>query len=632
MFRSKKEYRVSVGDDWVEPEETLLDTGSEHQDLEQPIGNQVFRTILVGSSVSLFLLWALSFWLGVIQHDYYETLAYQNRSVNFSIPPPRGIIFDRNGTALVKNTPSFDLLVVSRELDLDHQETFQKAAEILGLPLSDFFDLIKVKAKENGIFFTATDLTKDQVLALKFLDLKGFYIIPGTKRHYVDGSKFSQIVGYVGRVSKTDLEDPYYAATDSIGKLGIEGQYEDYLRGEHGRILFTNGSDEEILEAKSGRNIVLTVNSELQSQLYTEMSDVLRGAGLSRGAAVVQNPNTGEVLAMVSFPSFDNNLFTESLSEQSYKKLFENPAQPLFNRVIRGLYNPGSTIKPLIGLMALEDAVITPGDVIHDCISLTIANPVTGETAYTFKNWREDFGSFNLRRSIANSCNIYFFTIGGGYGRIAGLGVNSIVQYLKSALANTVLGIDLPGEQKGLVPDPDWKKETKGEPWYLGDTYNISIGQGDLLVTPLWLNSYISAVANGGTMYRPFVVSRVVDNEKKSIEVFKPTELTKLPFSDSTFREVKAGMEETVQSGTAQMLKSIPVKIAAKTGTAEVVKGQTTNSLFTAFAPADNPQISITVLIEGIRTNQALALAVANNFLRWYFQAPAPTPSIINTY
>ena len=368
-----------------------------------------------------------------------------------------------------------------------------------------------------------------------------------------------------------------------------------------------------------GNNLVLNIDYDLQKKLYNELYGVLTSAGLSRGAAVIQNPRNGAVLAMVSFPSFDNNIFIKGLSDSQFKNLFESNAKPLFNRVISGLYNPGSTIKPFMGMAALQEGIITSQDTIRDCVSLVVPNPFDKNSPYVFKNWRQDYGLFNLRRAIAQSCNVFFFAIGGGFGNISGLGAEKIAKYLSTGLANVKLGIDMPGEEYGFVPDPDWKLQTRGENWYQGDTYNISVGQGDLLVTPLWLNTYVSAIANGGTLYKPMVAQKTVDERNNDLEVFMQKALAKLPFKDDVIREMKSDMEETVISGTAGTLKDLPVRVGAKTGTAEVVKGKSINSLFTAFAPFENPELNITVLIEGSASNQGLAIRVAHNVLKWYF-------------
>ena len=349
------------------------------------------------------------------------------------------------------------------------------------------------------------------------------------------------------------------------------------------------------------------------------MRAVLAEAGLSRGAAIIQNPQTGVVLALVSFPSFDNNLFSKGLTQAEYKAVFDNPARPLFNRVISGLYNPGSTIKPFMGLMALQEKIVSPSTAIQDCVSITINNPFQAGVSHTFKNWRPELGSFNLRKAIANSCNIYFFAVGGGLDRITGLGIERIAKYLKNAFADKILGIDLTGETAGFVPTPEWKEAERNEGWYQGDTYNTSIGQGDLLVTPLWLNAYVSAVANGGTVYKPQVANRVIDHQKNPIKVFEPEALGPLGFSEDVLKEIKNDMEETIISGTAQLLRDLPVRAGAKTGTAEVVKGRSINSLFTVFAPLDRSEIAMTVLVEGSAANQGYAIRTAHQVLQWYF-------------
>ncbi len=232
---------------------------------------------------------------------------------------------------------------------------------------------------------------------------------------------------------------------------------------------------------------------------------------------------------------------------------------------------------------------------------------------------QDDFGLFDLRRAIANSCNIFFFTVGGGFGKIIGLGAERIAHYLSRGLANMRLGIDLPGEEHGFLPTPDWKLTTRHEPWYQGDTYNISIGQGDLLVTPLWLNTYVSAIANGGTLYQPHVAWKITDSNQTVLRELTPTSLGMLPFDFNVIGEVKRDMRETVLSGTAQALQDVGVAVGAKTGTAEVIKGQRINALFTAFAPYDHPELAITVLVEGSSSNQGYAIRAAHEVLKWYF-------------
>lgn len=636
MFKRKKQYSIDISqEDWVTPEEILFDASSSHSDLEQPIANFYFRFVFWGILLLSAVIIIFTFNISFFKHAYFQKIAGQNKSVSFLISSPRGVIFDRFGKPLAINIPSFDLLVISKELrampSSEMEESINKIADVLKIPAVDFQKSMNENIKTNSMFFAETGLDKEQLLAIKNADSKGFYVIPNMKRNYIDGHQFSHVIGYVGKVNENDLKDSYYYPTDLVGRMGIEAEYENILRGEHGQLFFNNDKNNNPDKASvPGNNLVLNIDYDLQKKLYNELFSILASNNLSRAAAIIQNPQNGAVLAMASFPTFNNNSFVSGLSEKEFQGLLTSKNKPLFNRAIRGLYNPGSTIKPLMGLMTLEEKIFSPKDTIKDCISITIPNPFNPSLSYTFKNWREEYGLFNLRKAIANSCNIYFFTAGGGFGKVSGLGIERIAKYLSKSLADRKLGIDLPGEEAGFVPTPDWKLATKGENWYQGDTYNTSIGQGDLLVSPIWLNSYISAIANGGGIYKPLVAQRILDQNKNVVKIFNSEKISDLPFKPETIKEIKSDMEETVLSGTAQVLKDLPVRAGAKTGTAEVVKHQSINSLFAAFAPWENPEISITVLIEGSASNQGLAIQASYNVLKWYFgrtQEPVPQPS-----
>ena len=626
LLKRNHSYQVTPDrDDWVAPEEALVDAGSNLSAIEVPVGDGVFRTSYIALALLVCVLVGGVFRLTVLRHDYFGQLSLRNATINVSFPPPRGIIMDRNGISLVQNVPSFDLLVIARQVGRDESgallgiaalaRIIERNPEELALELEDGI-------RKNAVFFAATDLTRAQVLALKDIVPPGFSISTSTKRLYMDAMQFASIIGYVGKVSKADIaRDPYYLPSDTIGRLGIEAQYEAVLRGDHGQLRFSNSQTTVSRMATAGAHVVLSVDASVQKELYNAIDSILREAGLNEASAVVQNPHDGSILGMVSFPSYDNNVFNGSrLSQADYDTLFNVKARPLFNRSISGRYNPGSTIKPFIGMTALQEHIIRPEQVVtNDCVSISIPNPSDPENPYVFKNWRPDAGPFNLYRAIADSCNVYFFTVGGGYGAISGLGIERIGKYLQSAYADALLGIDLPGEERGFVPTPDWKYITKKEPWYQGDTYNTSIGQGDLLVTPLWINSYISAIANGGTLWKPRVAGRIVDEKRETVGVIEARQLGSLPFSSDVIRQMQVAMYRTVTDGTGKLFKDLPVTAAAKTGTAEVIKGQRINSLVTVYAPVENPQVALTVLIEGSAANQGYALRAARRFLGWYF-------------
>ncbi len=641
MLFKRKTYSVTPDrDEWVAPEETLIDSSSGLTDIEVPVRESIWRfgSVLILVFSVMLIIGAAN--LAIRRHASLAALVLRNRTVNVSVPPPRGIILDRTGVPLVENVPSFDLLVVTRQLQRNTDGSLagiERLAAAFGRDPSMLAGELTTTAKQNAVFLAATDITRAQVLSLKDILPEGFSIITSTKRHYLYGPQFAHVLGYVGKVSTNDMTaDSYYMPSDTIGRLGVEASYEDVLRGTHGALEFQRSGQTKEEAPQAGGNLVLNVDLDVQRQLYAALQGVLRGAGLTQAAAVAQDPISGAVLGLVSFPSYDDNMFSTQLSQADADHLFNNTAHPLLDRVIGGRYNPGSTIKPFIGMSALQEGIVTPQQVVNtDCIGISIPNPRDPEHPYTYDNWRRDLGPFNLDRAIANSCNVYFFTVGGGFENFAGLGVNRIDRYLTAGLADHLLGIDLPGETTGFVPTPEWKYATTGEPWYQGDTYNISIGQGDLLVTPLWANTILSAIANGGTLWKPQVASRVVDAQKNTLQVFSAQMLGALPFSSAVIADMQRAMRETVRSGTGRIFQDLPVAVAAKTGTAEVIKGRRINSLLTVYAPADNPKVALTVLIEGSASNQGYALDAAHRFLSWYFGSghtltspiPTPTPS-----
>ncbi|MEK7600498.1 MAG: penicillin-binding transpeptidase domain-containing protein [Patescibacteria group bacterium] len=628
--RRNNAYAVSLdGDDWVAPEETLVDVGSSHVDLERPVDTRIFALARGAVWLVALALVLASGALAIQQHETLSAAAESNRTVQISVSPPRGAIVDRTGVPLVKNTPSFQIAIVSRELPATPEERealFTTVASILKEDPAVLVPQLLERAHAQSVFFAATGVPKEATVQFSQLLGNGVHVVTTTDRAYLNGEQFSTVLGYTGRVSVTDRErDTSYASSDRVGRAGIEAQYEQELRGSHGSITFSRGEESVQKDPIPGHTVVLEIDADAQKALYNSLFSVLRGAAVSGAAAIVQDPQTGAVLGMVSFPSYDNNIFADGISQGEYQRLFTSSRKPLFNRVIGGTYNPGSTIKPFIGMAAVEENIIRPSDNIWECVNITIPNPSNPSRPYVFENWRPEHGPFNLARAIATSCNIYFFTVGGGRDAFQGLGIERIASYLQRAFADKVLGIDLPGEVAGFVPTSAWKQEKRGEPWYQGDTYNVSIGQGDLSVSPLWINAYVSAIANGGTLYQPRVAQRIQYGAGTPDTVFAPTELAKMPFSSTTIAAMQKAMRETVLTGTAKILQNLPVSSAAKTGTAEVTKHGKINSLFTAFAPAENPKVAITVLVESSIYSEGYASRTAHAFLKWFFTRPSPS-------
>jgi penicillin-binding protein 2 len=382
-------------------------------------------------------------------------------------------------------------------------------------------------------------------------------------------------------------------------------------------------SKEVVSLPESGKSLVLWLDSDLQRKITEELDRIIKSVGAKKGAAVALDPKTGGVLSLVSIPSFDNNIFQKGADPKEVEKLLQDPEEPLFDRVISGTYLTGSTIKPLIASAALEEKIISPNKKINDDKGfITIPNPWNPDAPTIKKDWTIH-GWTDMRKAIAESCNVYFYTVGGGYEEQKGLGVARIKEYLDLFGWEDKTGIDLPGEVAGFVPDKEWKKNTIGESWIDGDTYNLSIGQGFIKITPLEVATAFSAIANGGKLLEPQVVQKIIDSEKNVIEESQP-KITRENFIDPKNIEiVREGMRWAVTGqnspqASSVLLNSLPVSAAAKTGTAEL-GGDHYNNWVTVFAPYDDPQIVLTIVIENVEKAQIAALPVAKEVLQWYF-------------
>ena len=619
----EKKYRVFNDEDRdISPEETLADSFGSSK-VEIPISGATLRFTFGLIFIALVIFLIAAFRLQVVQGKNFRQIALDNRSEVYAIPALRGDILDRHGQVLAENKPVFDLIAVSVDLPknaVELESTISKLGHILNesaVALAKIFE----NRNKSASFVVKKNLKKEEVLQIENKFRRGIYVVNSSERFYLQGEKASAVTGYTGKINQEELRDFYYALNDRKGRSGVEESFEKYLRGNHGQVFFDRlAHNYTVKQPTIGSSVVLNIDVGVQNRLHESLSGVLRSVGIKAGAAVAQNPKTGEILGLVSFPAFDNNQLTGELSDDIFKKYFQNNNRPTFNRAISGRYNPGSVIKPLLALAGLKEGVISPETAITDQTGfITIKNIYNPEIIYTYRDWKVQ-GTVDLRKALAYSSDIYFYSVGGGYNRIKGLGLAKLEKYFKIFQIDRVLGIDLSGEAAGFVPNEEWKLEKFGQPWFIGDTYNISIGQGDLLTTPLWLSAYVSAIANGGTFYRPLVAKKIVDQDQKILEEFKTEELERLPFDEMTLKVVQEGMRLAVTSGTAKLLNDLPVEAAAKTGTAEVgAKGRGFNSIFVAYAPYGDPEIAISVLVEDIGKNQGLAILTAKNFLQWYF-------------
>lgn len=579
---------------------------------------KIFCVIILGLFIQLA-------YLQFVRGDYYSAISDKNYIRTSKVRSARGIIYDRNMAQIVFNIPVFDLVIVPADFfkDRDGVENKEKALTALtGMSDEDFAEKIKdadPTSYESYIVLENIEKEKALVLDEKIKDMPGVKLENSAIRKYVDGQKFSSVVGYSGRINEKELKsDPDYLMTDVIGKEGVELSYEQDLRGTYGitevevdslgRVNRTMQKADPV----AGSNLVLNIDAELQKRLYKDVEEMaIKKEGSTGGSVVAINPQTGAVLALVTYPSFDNNAFEGGISSEEYGKLLNDPDKPLFNRAIAAEYPPGSTFKPMVSAAALQENIISPTRQIPDHGSISVG-------AWTFNDWKAH-GEVDMVKAIAQSCDVYFYTVGGGYGDIKGLGVDRIKRYAQLFGMGKLTGIDIPGEKSGLIPDAAWKKTARGEPWYIGDTYHISIGQGDVLTTPLQIANYTAAVANGGTLYQPQLVDKIVDGGGNVVRDIEPKVLNKDFIDPANMAWVQQGMRENVVSGSGKSLSTLSVEAAGKTGTAQYAGNTKTHAWYTVYAPYRNPEIVMAIMLEGGGEGHDASAPIAKDILQWYF-------------
>jgi len=647
-----KGYRVKR-DDWhqVGPEEILLDSrlaeGEEslilaEQKMELPLTRRVALIFLVLAGAAIFVFWARVLQLQFFEGQKYQALAKANQSYTIPLAAPRGLIFDRAGKVLAQNKASYDLLVNFRVLG-ETEEKRRQAFDRLKNFLAEG-DLVLDTAQVEALLETPpqesialkNDLSQEKMLNLESVsrEMTGVFIEESALRSYSLGEAAAHLIGYLGKISPEEKEEyQNYYLSEKVGKDGIEDLYEKFLRGRPGLKKYSLDSrpeqDEPVFQesAQAGQSVVLNLDLGLQTKLFESLNSrylALKKSNpeVSGASAVALDPRTGGILAMVSLPSYDANRIVDGLSAEEFAEFFENKTQPLFNRAIAGQYPAGSTIKPVMGAAALQEGVVKVTDRFDDMGGvLSLVNPYSANVVYSFRDWAVH-GVVDLYSAIAESCNVYFYMMGGGYEDFEGLGAERIAQYFKKFGLGKKTGIDLPGEKDGFVPTVAWKKEVKNDAWYIGDTYHLSIGQGDLLVTPLQMASAVAAIANGGVLYRPRVVDKVVDSEENVIQTVAPEVLNQSFIEPRFLNDVRKGMRQAVLEGSARQLAALPVSSAGKTGTAQTGRGTNTHAWFTAFAPYENPEIVIVVMVENGGEGHAAAVPVVKEALEWYFSEP----------
>lgn len=602
----------------IEPDDIFLDTIAQENEETMEISSQRIEPLLSEKifMILLFLFFSILllflfrvFYFQVVDYNAYINKSENNKFIYNELKSQRGIIYDRNSEQLVENSQSFDLYF--HLLDYREEESLKsikEVADILNKSFSDLVYEIENCAEESIMIEKDLDLEKVIALKTKIDNLEGFEIVQGKKREYVDGAIFSHILGFVDRET---LE----------GKAGIEEYYDQILEENTGTIKIERDAlgnileQEVVEEPESGKNLILNIDANLQRKATQVLEDVLEENNSTSGALLVMDANTGGILSMVSLPSFDNNIFSTSLSNEEYSEILSDPNISFYNRAISGSYPIGSTIKPMLAIAGLEEGIITADDEIFCQGGIQLSDG-------TFKSDWDIHGWTNLNKAIAESCDVYFYILGGGYGDKEGLGIDRIIKYLKIFGFGEETGIDLPKENSGFVPTPEWKKEETGYWWYPGDTYNISIGQGYFEATPLQLTIAIASIANKGKILKPKLVKGIADNQGNIIEKFEPEIIKEDLASYQSLQEVRNAMQQTVlsENGTARSLQWLSFTSGAKTGTVQTGKEDVYHNLITAFAPFEDPEIVVTVITENVPDQMGITNQVAREILSYYFE------------
>jgi penicillin-binding protein 2 len=607
------------------------------------IAAAVIMLIALGSVIARLV------WLQVVQYDYFADLSQGNRIKIEPIPPNRGLILDRNGLPLATNAPSYQL-ELTREQVTDIDATLVGLSKLGLLDNADFAPLKKdIRSRRS---FEAVpvklQLTEEELarFAARRYQFPGVEIRPRLTRYYPLGASSVHAIGYVGAISEEDektLDLNEYAGTTLTGKSGVERAYERELHGRagvqqllvnaQGRSVERIGKDAVNLERQepvAGNDLFLTIDLRVQQAA----EEALRG---QRAAAVAIDPTNGDVIAFVSTPAFDPNLFARGLSRPQYLALTEDPDRPMYDRALRGVYPPGSTVKPLFAIAALESGVVTPHDT-RFCRGMWSA-PGYGRAR---RDWKPGgHGTVDMRRALATSCDIYFFDI----ARL--MGIDRIAGVVSKFGLGAPTGIDIEGERTGIVPSTEWKKRAYKKPefqvWFPGDTISVGIGQGQMLVTPLQLANAIAAVAAKGQRFKPRLVRAVRDVQTGKVKEIPPAVLPPVKLADEGEWDVaQGGMFDVVNAmhGTARYyLQPAPTyQMAGKSGTAQVFTVSITervrkagelaehlrdHALFVGFAPFDAPKIAVAVVVENAPGGgSAFAGPIARRILDRYLLTP----------
>ena len=594
--------------------------------------HQLFRLNLLTAILiilSLILILRLAF-LQISQFKRYQTLSLKNQMSISPIAPPRGVILDRNGVLIAENIPVYALELIPEHVK-NLKETLTKLQTILpSISDEDIEQFMKAKLQNRSYvpIPIKLKLNQDEVatFAINQYQFPGVSIKARLMRHYPLGELTAHVLGYVGRINIQELRqvDPTnYRATNFIGKAGVEKYYEDILHGKVGYQTVESDVSGRTIRViskqnpRSGAKLYLSIDTQLQQAAYNALKD-------KRGAAVVIDPRNGEILTMVSSPSFDPNLFVSGVSTKDYKVLSNALQRPLFNRAVRGVYPPASTIKPFVGLAGLDKGFVTTATTIYDPGKYKLPT-----ASHIYRDWKKTgHGMINFKRAITVSCDTYFYQLGNK------MGISNIEEMLVQFGLGHLSHVDLHEEASGIVPSARWKKQFKGVSWYPGDTLISAIGQGFMLATPLQMANATASLGQHGKRFRPHLVTKTVNSDTEEVAEYEPFEEYPIYLKDEgNWSIVAEAMHSVLTSneGTGYRFgRNPPYPVAGKTGTAQVFSGRQyektryedipealrDNSLFIAFSPVDKPEVAIAVVVE----NDVVASTVARKILDTYYQ------------
>jgi len=557
--------------------------------------------------------------LQVIEAPKYKELSERNRLRFIPVNAPRGRVFDSKGRVMATNRPSFDLVLIPADIR-DPERLAKRLSELVDVKQEKV--LAKLREVQNPFeqVRVKKDLSFEEVSRIlgQAEELEGVDIRVTPLRVYPYGETAAHVLGILGEISPKELRTRSYEGYmpgDVIGKSGIEAQWEPFLKGKKGgKEVEVNARGKEIrlireIPPQGGCDLYLTLDLDLQRKA----EELLDGRS---GAIVAMDPRDGRILAMASSPSFDPNVFSKGITPQEWRKLVEHPEHPLTNRTIQGIYHPGSVFKVVVALAAIKEGILTPEERITCEGEMEIGNR-------TFRCWKEKgHGSVDLYRAIVESCDIYFYKVG------LRLGPSKLLEWAKAFGLGCLTGVDLPGERGGILPNPKRGK------WFAGDTAALSIGQGPFSVTPLQALNLMASIANGGTLYEPFLVLEVKDPTGGSLYRRLPKIKDRLPLDQKDLEIVKKALEGVVEDrkGTGRVAWIKEIKVAGKTGTAQVVLAPKRikrpeelpyklrdHAWFVAYAPADHPSFAVAVLVEHGGSGGQAAAPLARELIKYWF-------------